>query len=79
MVIGRCSQKATTMYVRCDRLTRSLAGNPLQLVTITANGSVDDLRTRHLILIMARVHPGESNSSWIMHGRLINSFFEKKI
>ncbi|VDN05452.1 unnamed protein product [Thelazia callipaeda] len=56
------------LYIRYDELCTSLAGNSVFLVTVTASGSKEQLANRELILISARVHPGENNSSWIMHG-----------
>jgi cytosolic carboxypeptidase protein 2/3 len=50
-------------------LTRTLAGNRCDYLTITSKET-----TRHStiqkkgIFISARVHPGESNSSWVMKG-----------
>lgn len=45
----------------------SLAGNRLQILTITdfqkLNGGID----LPVIVFMARAHPGETVSSWIMH------------
>lgn len=70
MVLNRCSNRTSTMYVRSDRLTQTLAGNPIQLLTVTATGSTEELKYRPMILLMGRVHPGESNSSWIMHGKM---------
>jgi hypothetical protein len=61
------------MYFRSDRLAQSLAGNPLHLLTITATGTTEEIRSRPIVLLMARVHPGESNASWIMHGKFFLS------
>jgi len=54
------------VYIRCDTLCRSLAGNAVPLITVT--GSIDQLSQRDTVVLMARVHPGETNASWIMHG-----------
>ena len=46
-------------------------GNNIDLLTVTtAVTSPDDLRGRKGIVISARVHPGETNSSWMMRGLL---------
>ena len=50
-------------------LCRSIAGNHCDLLTITAE--TDDpakLQSRAAVVISARVHPGESNASWMMRG-----------
>ncbi|CAJ0573546.1 unnamed protein product, partial [Mesorhabditis spiculigera] len=56
--------------IRADVIGHSLAGNPIHLVTVTAPGTVEQLERREIIFISSRVHPGESNSSWMMHGVL---------
>ncbi|XP_034391112.1 cytosolic carboxypeptidase 4 [Cyclopterus lumpus] len=57
-------------------LCGTLAGNPCPMVTITAcpasRGWKDmhQLRNRPCIVLTGRVHPGESNASWVMKGTL---------
>ncbi|XP_074141325.1 cytosolic carboxypeptidase 4 [Sminthopsis crassicaudata] len=64
------------IYFHHQVLCQTLGGNPCPLVTITAmpesNSSdhVQQLRQRPYHVIVARVHPGESNSSWVMKGTL---------
>ncbi|XP_053437701.1 cytosolic carboxypeptidase 4 isoform X1 [Nycticebus coucang] len=64
------------VYFRQDVLCQTLGGNPCPLVTITAmpeSNSTDHLeqfRHRPYQVITARVHPGESNASWVMKGAL---------
>ncbi|XP_046861355.1 cytosolic carboxypeptidase 1-like [Xenia sp. Carnegie-2017] len=48
--------------VLCD----SLSGNPCYVVTITSPTLKED--TRSYIFLTSRVHPGESNASWVMKG-----------
>ncbi|XP_077630379.1 cytosolic carboxypeptidase 4, partial [Crocuta crocuta] len=64
------------VYFRQDILCQTLGGNSCPLVTITAmpeSNSADHLeqfRQRPYQVITARVHPGESNASWVMKGAL---------
>ncbi|XP_066949748.1 cytosolic carboxypeptidase 1-like isoform X2 [Macrobrachium rosenbergii] len=46
-------------------LCHTLNGNPVPLLTIT---SKDTNKTKEVVFLTARVHPGESNSSWVMEG-----------
>ena len=58
-------------FVRRRRLCTTLAGNACDLLTITAPcASLAELRSRSVVIVMARVHPGETNSSWVMQGLL---------
>ncbi|XP_055969890.1 cytosolic carboxypeptidase 4 [Sorex fumeus] len=61
------------VYFRRETLCRTLGGNACPLVTITAmpeGAHVDQLRQRPCHVLTARVHPGESNASWVMKGAL---------
>ncbi|XP_065651661.1 cytosolic carboxypeptidase 1 isoform X4 [Hydra vulgaris] len=49
-------------------LCSSLAGNKVPLVTITSK-EIDE-KEKVYVFLTARVHPGETNSSWIMKGIL---------
>eukprot|EP00698_Gefionella_okellyi_P012506 TRINITY_DN3376_c0_g1_i1.p1 TRINITY_DN3376_c0_g1~~TRINITY_DN3376_c0_g1_i1.p1 ORF type:complete len:976 (-),score=156.11 TRINITY_DN3376_c0_g1_i1:4-2508(-) len=50
-------------------LCQSLAGNNVDLLTITSFAcDPEALRARKGIVITSRVHPGESNASWMMKG-----------
>ncbi|XP_077953995.1 cytosolic carboxypeptidase 4-like isoform X2 [Gasterosteus aculeatus] len=54
----------------------TLAGNPCPVVTITARPAsrgwkdMHQVRNRPCIVLTGRVHPGESNASWVMKGTL---------
>ncbi|GIY30058.1 hypothetical protein CDAR_445291 [Caerostris darwini] len=61
------SYDTTSIYFKKDELCKTLAGNTVPLLTITAKPL--DLN-RPYIFLTARVHPGESNSSWVMKGTL---------
>ncbi|XP_075747498.1 cytosolic carboxypeptidase 1-like isoform X5 [Rhipicephalus microplus] len=54
-----------SIFLERQELCRTMAGNPVPLLTITAQPLE---LSRPYILLMARVHPGETNSSWIMKG-----------
>uniref|UniRef100_A0A8C2WI17 tubulin-glutamate carboxypeptidase n=1 Tax=Cyclopterus lumpus TaxID=8103 RepID=A0A8C2WI17_CYCLU len=64
------------IYLRRDVLCETLGGNSCPLLTITAmpesnsNDHICQFRNRPLIFLSARVHPGETNASWVMKGTL---------
>ncbi|XP_009999611.1 PREDICTED: cytosolic carboxypeptidase 4 [Chaetura pelagica] len=70
------SRNPKKVYWRQQTLCQSLGGNPCPLLTITAmpdSKKRDDLGqfyNRPYVFLMARVHPGESNASWVMKGTL---------
>jgi murein tripeptide amidase MpaA len=49
-------------------ICRTISGNKLDCVTITGPGSTAEVSERQGVVITARVHPGESNSSFVMKG-----------
>ena len=52
-------------------LCKTIAGNNCDVLTVTAPAiSADVLLTRVVVFLTARVHPGESNASWIMQGMI---------
>ncbi|KAK2544244.1 Agbl3 [Columba livia] len=51
-------------------LCRSLAGNIVYVLTITNPPKSSEGAERKAVILTARVHPGETNSSWIMKGFL---------
>ena len=52
-------------------MCKSLAGNDVFLLTITERGaSAEELQQRKGVVLTARVHPGETNSSWMMQGAI---------
>ncbi|NXK91229.1 CBPC4 carboxypeptidase, partial [Formicarius rufipectus] len=64
------------VYWKQQTLCQTLGGNPCPLLTITAmpeSENRDDLEqfcNRPYVFLTARVHPGESNASWVMKGTL---------
>jgi cytosolic carboxypeptidase protein 2/3 len=54
-----------------NTLCRTLAGNRCEYITITSKDkdpNSEKARAKKGVFISARVHPGESNSSWMMKG-----------
>ena len=56
-------------FVRRKVLCETEAGNKCDVLTITSrSGDEEEMRRRKGIIISARVHPGETNASWMMKG-----------
>ena len=55
--------------IRKTVLCKSLAGNDVDMLIVT-NFLSDpvDIAVRKSIILSSRVHPGESNASWLMNG-----------
>lgn len=69
--ISRClSRICGGLYYSNDVIGKSLGGNPVHLLTVTAPCAKPDIARKDFIFVCSRVHPGESNASWIMHGIL---------
>nr|XP_033783692.1 cytosolic carboxypeptidase 1 isoform X2 [Geotrypetes seraphini] len=64
------------IYFRQDALCQTLGGNSCPVVTITAMPEskyyehIYQFRNRPYIFLTSRVHPGETNASWVMKGTL---------
>ena len=57
--------------MRQTELCKSLGGNSLDYVIITNFEAADeDIAKRKAVILTGRVHPGESNSSFIVEGML---------
>ncbi len=61
------TDKNTSHHVKREKLCTTLGGNSLEILTITDNkANRMEIKNRKGIILMARIHPGESNSSFIM-------------
>nr|XP_058925558.1 cytosolic carboxypeptidase 2 isoform X4 [Kogia breviceps] len=60
-----------SQFCKLRTLCRSLAGNTVYLLTITNPARTpQEAAAKKAVVLTARVHPGESNGSWIMKGFL---------
>uniref|UniRef100_A0A8D0ZEV1 Cytosolic carboxypeptidase 2 n=1 Tax=Sus scrofa TaxID=9823 RepID=A0A8D0ZEV1_PIG len=60
-----------SQFCKLRTLCRSLAGNTVYLLTITNPAQTpQEAAAKKAVVLTARVHPGESNGSWIMKGFL---------
>ncbi|XP_064153171.1 cytosolic carboxypeptidase 1 isoform X2 [Anguilla rostrata] len=70
------AQRTARIYLHRDVLCETLGGNGCPVLTITAMPEspapehVCQLRNRPYVFLTARVHPGETNASWVMKGTL---------
>jgi hypothetical protein len=70
-VVGKLATRNPSI-VRVDMLCCSLSGIEVPMLTITEAevGEPETPTPKPVIVSTARVHPGETNCSWIMHGFL---------
>ena len=55
-------------------LCKSLAGNDVEMLIVTNFTSVtEEIAVRKAIILTSRVHPGETNSSYMMRGILVKA------
>lgn len=68
---SRLVQQKRSALIRRETLCHSYGGNPVDLLSVTDFSSpAGEVAARKVVVISARVHPGESNASWMMHGLL---------
>ena len=57
-------------HVRRQRLALTIAGNECEMLWVTDHASpAEAVNARPVVALSARVHPGESNASWVMQVR----------
>ena len=62
-------EKLDLDFVRRNTMCQTLAGNKCEYLTITSKTNDEALNNQKQgVIISGRVHPGESNSSWMMKG-----------
>lgn len=66
--ISLWQRKTPYGIIKIETLCQTLGGRDCPLITITSNNSKIPLEDRLYICVTARIHPGESNGSYIMHG-----------
>ncbi|XP_037776542.1 cytosolic carboxypeptidase 1-like [Penaeus monodon] len=60
-------ERASDIFYSNQSLCHTLNGNPVPLLTITTK---ENVKEKEVVFLTARVHPGESNASWVMEGIL---------
>ncbi|XP_051875848.1 cytosolic carboxypeptidase 2-like [Pristis pectinata] len=70
-LIDVATDPVKSKFCKIRVLCRSLAGNMVYLLTVTnPSKSPEVVAGKRAVVLTARVHPGESNSSWMMKGFL---------
>ncbi len=59
------SERADNKIIEVENCGASLSGVPIPMLTIS---DFNCLKPKTTILINGRVHPGETNASWALHG-----------
>ncbi|XP_054947483.1 cytosolic carboxypeptidase 2 isoform X3 [Physeter macrocephalus] len=70
-LLSAANSPVQSQFCKLRTLCRSLAGNTVYLLTITNPARTpQEAAAKKAVVLTARVHPGESNGSWIMKGFL---------
>ncbi|KAM9311507.1 cytosolic carboxypeptidase 3 [Gastrophryne carolinensis] len=68
---GVANDPQRSKYCKIRVLCHSLAGNIVYVLTITnPSPATEKAKKKRAVILTARVHPGETNSSWMMKGFL---------
>lgn len=70
-VTTRLLAEKCSSVIRREALCQSYGGNACDLLTVTDFSATSaEITARKVVVISARVHPGETNASWMMQGVL---------
>uniref|UniRef100_A0A673U3J7 Cytosolic carboxypeptidase 2 n=1 Tax=Suricata suricatta TaxID=37032 RepID=A0A673U3J7_SURSU len=70
-LVSVANNPVQSQFCKLRTLCRSLAGNTVYLLTITnPSRTPQEAAAKKAVVLSARVHPGESNGSWVMKGFL---------
>ncbi|XP_054242758.1 cytosolic carboxypeptidase 3 [Indicator indicator] len=69
-LVAISTDEGKSRFCKIDILCHSLAGNIVYVLTVTNPSKGGKGAERKAVILTARVHPGETNSSWIMKGFL---------